>query len=146
MDAKDELTVSGKTATEADLAAVKGMYETIARAGVAAGIEELVSFCHEDVEMWAYAARAVASAGAREHELLRGRDEIRAFFRDSAEVGFTVVLRTRGFDLKGDTVLARGSIRVGRPDGSFAETSVLWTFRFRDGLAHRISWEQRAGD
>jgi len=145
MDARDKLTVASESAARPDVAAVERMYETISSAGVMPGIEELLGLCHEDVEMRAYAARAVAAAGAGEHEVLRGRDEIRAFFRDSTEVGFAVSIRARGFEVQGDTVLARGSIRVGRPDGSFAETNVRWSFHFRDGLVDRIGWEQSAG-
>ena len=146
MEAHDEVTVPGKTATGPDLPAVKRAYETIARADAVAGIEELLKVCHEDVEMRPYAAKAVAAAGDGRHELLRGRDEIRAFFRDSAESGFSVAIRTRGFAVEGDTVVVRGSIRVGRPDGSFAETSARWNYRFRDGLVDSISWEQSAGN
>ena len=125
---------------------MKRAYDTIARADVVAGIEELLKVCHDDVEMRPYAAQAVASAGVGGHELLRGRDEIRAFFRDSADSGFEVAIRTRGFALEDDMVVVRGTIRVARPDGSFAEASVRWNFQFLDGLVHRIGWEQRAGD
>jgi len=146
MDARDKLTVPGRTAAPPDLEAVKRAYEMVAQVDVVAGIEELLKVCHEDVEMRAYAARAVAAAGVGGHELLRGRDEILAFFRDSAESGFAVAIRARGFDVEGDTVVVRGSIRVARPDGSFAETSARWNYRFRDGLVDSINWEQRAGE
>ena len=146
MDAHDKATVPGETATQPDLQAVRRAYEVIARADAVAGIEELLKVCHDDVEMRAYAAKAIAAPGAGSHELLRGRDEIRAFFRDSAERGFAVAIRTRDFAVEGDTVVVRGSIRVARPDGSFAEASVRWIYRFRDGLVDSISWEQRAGN
>jgi hypothetical protein len=67
------------------------------------------------------------------------------FFRSRVENGFVILIRTRGFDVDSDTVWVRGSIRVTRPDGSFAETSARWRFHFRDGLADEISWEPRAG-
>ncbi len=146
MDANDKLTVSGKPATRPDLEAVKRAYDVMARADVVAGIDELLKVCHEDVEMRAYAAKAVAAAGVGGQELLCGRDEIRAFFRDSADSGFAVAIRTRGFAVEGDTVVVRGTIRVARPDSSFAEANVCWNYQFLDGLVHRISWEQRAGD
>ncbi len=145
MDANDNLTVAAQTAAGPDLPAVKRAYEMIARAGVVAGIEELLKVCHDDVEMRAYAAKAIAGAGEDGRDLLRGRGEIREFFRDSAENGFEVAIRTRGFEVEGDTVVVRGTIRVARPDGSFAETSARWIYRFRDGLVDSISWEQRAG-
>ncbi len=146
MDANDKLTVSGKPATRPDLEAVNRAYDAIARADVVAGVEELLKVCHEDVEMRAYAAKAISSAGVGGHELLRGRDEIRAFFRDSIDSGFAVAIRTRGFALEDGMVVVRGTIRVARPDGSFAETSARWNYQFLDGLVHRISWEQGAGD
>ena len=146
MDARDNLTVPGTTATGPDLQAVQRAYEAIERADVVAGIEELLKVCHEDVEMRPYAAKAIAEAGVGEHDVLRGRDEIRQFFRDSADSGFAVAIRTRGFAVEGDTVVVSGTIRVGRPDGSFAETSARWIYRFRDGLVDSINWEQRAGN
>jgi ketosteroid isomerase-like protein len=145
MDARDKLTVPAGAAAAPDLEAIRRAYEMIGRADVVAGIEELLKVCHEDVEMRAYAARAVAAAGVGGQELLRGREEIRAFFRDSTESGFAVAIRTRGFDVEGDTVVVRGSIRVARPDGSFAETKLRWRFRFRDGLVDEIDWAPRAG-
>jgi len=146
MDAHDKLAMPRKTATGPDLPAVRRAYEAIDRADVVAGIEELLKVCHDDVEMRAYAAKAVAAAGLGGHELLRGREEIRAFFRDSAESGFAVAIRTRDFAVEGDTVVVRGWIRVARPDASIAETSVRWNYRFRDGLVESINWEQRAGN
>jgi ketosteroid isomerase-like protein len=145
MDARDELTLTGETAVGPDVEGVKRVYETIARAGVVAGIEVLLGISHEDMEMRAYAAHAVTPVGDDERQWLHGRDEIREFFRATTEQGFVLALRTRSFEETGDAVLVRGSIRVGRPDGSFAETNVLWTFQFRDGLVERLSWEQRAG-
>ena len=68
--------------------------------------------------MRTYAAKAVASPGESESELLRGHDEIRDFFRESAEIGIALSIRTRGFEVNADTVVVRGSIRVGRSDGS----------------------------
>jgi hypothetical protein len=40
----------------------------------------------------------------------------------------------------------RGSARIVRPDGSFAEAKLRWTYRFRDGLIDEINWQPRAGD
>ena len=58
----------------------------------------------------------------------------------------TVTARARSFEVEGDSVVVRGSARVVRPDGSFAETKLSWTYRFRDGLIDQISWQPRAGD
>jgi hypothetical protein len=45
-----------------------------------------------------------------------------------------------------DSVVVRGSIRLTRPDGSFAETKIRWNYRFRDGLVDSVTWEPRAGE
>ena len=147
MDARDEITVPGETRAKPDLAAVERIYELIDRDGVLAGVEHLIGFCHEDVEMRAYAAAQAGGAGDQVggHDLLRGTDEVRAFFRTRVESGFAFRLRARGFEVDADSVLVRGTIRVARPDGSFAESSVRWKFHFRDGLVDEISWEPRAG-
>ena len=46
----------------------------------------------------------------------------------------------------GDSVVVRGSMRLTRPDGSFAETKLSWTYHFRDGLVDEVGWEPRAGE
>ena len=142
MDSREELIAGAAAGVDVD--AVKRVFEIIARADATAGIEELLSFSHDDVEMRAYAAREVSGLGAG--ELLHGKDEVRDFFAKTRDEGFGITLRTRGFDVDGDTVVVRGSIRVARPDASFAEANVRWLFRFRDGLVDSIGWEPRAGD
>ena len=146
MDSRDEIRAPEETGARPNLPAVERLYELIESDGVLAGIEHLISFCHEDVEMRSYAAQA-GGAGDEVggHELLRGTDDVMAFFRTRVESGFGFRLRARGFDVDADTVLVRGTIRVARPDGSFAESSVRWKFHFRDGLVDEISWEPRAG-
>ena len=69
-----------------------------------------------------------------------------AFVRKATGEGVTIKARARAFDVEGDTVAVRGSARVRRPDGSFAETKLRWTYRFRDGLIDEINWQPRAGD
>ena len=69
-----------------------------------------------------------------------------AFIRRTTDEGVSMRARARSFDVEGDSVVVRGSARVGRPDGSFAETKLRWTYRFRDGLIDEISWQPRAGD
>ena len=137
MDAHDDLKVAAGTTSTPDLAAVQRMYERIAADGVLAGIEEMLSFCHEDVEMRPYAGQ---------DELLRGQEQIREFFRTTIESGYRPQLRPKSFEVVGDSVVVRGSIRLVRPDASFAETKVSWTFHFRDGLVDDVGWEPRAGE
>ena len=146
MEAHDDLTVAGRTTSTPDLAAIQRVYERIAAGGAIAGIEELLTISHEDIEMRPYTATGPSSAGGGQRELLRGPEEIREFFQTSIESGFKPQLRAKAFDVVGDSVVVRGSIRLTRPDGSFAETKVSWTFHFRDGLVDEISWEPRAGE
>lgn len=145
MESRDEISTAERRAAKPDLAAVERVYELIARDGVLAGIEHLLTFSHEDVELRAYAAQAGGVGDERGYDLLRGHDEVLSFFRGRLESGFGFRIRTRGFEVDADTVRVNGSIRVARPDGSFAETSVRWKFHFRDGLVDEVGWEPRAG-
>ena len=145
MDSRDEITAPRETGAKPDLAAVERVFELVAGDGVIAGIEHLVSFCHDDVEMRAYAAQAGGAGSQLGPDLLRGRDEVMAFFRSRVESGFVIRIRMRGSEVDADTVFVRGAIRLARPDGSFAESSVRWKFHFRDGLVDEISWEPSAG-
>jgi hypothetical protein len=145
MDSQEEISVPGVTGAKPDVAAVERVYELIASDGLMAGVDHLLSFCHEDVELRAYSAQAAGVGAESTPDLLHGHDEVRDFFRGRLESGFVLQIRTRGFDVDSDTVRARGSIRVARPDGSFAETSVGWKFHFRDGLVDEVAWEPRAG-
>lgn len=134
----------GRATGNADVALVERVFKRIAEADALAGIEELLSFSHEDLEMRAYAH---VNSGLATGELLRGRDEVRDFFQMTKDGGYGIHLRPKGFALAGDdTVHVRGSIRLARPDGSFAESSVRWRFHFRDGLVDDVGWEPRAGD
>ena len=116
---------------------VKEVWETLAEDGVVAGFDRLLADSHADVEMQPY------SAG--DDRILRGREEIRAFFRDAEERGVSIRLKPRRFEEDEDRVLVAGSIRVVRPDGSFAEAMVRWTYAFRDDRIERLFWEPRAG-
>jgi hypothetical protein len=116
---------------------VKEAWDTVSECGLAAGFERLLRDSCEDVEMQPY------SAG--DSRVLRGPEEIRAFFREAEERGVSIKLRPRRFDEVDERVLVAGSIRVIRPDGSFAETMVRWTYAFRDGQLARLYWEPRAG-
>ena len=116
---------------------VKEVWDTVAEEGVGAAFDCLLLHSHEDVEFQPY------SAG--DDRVLRGADEIRAFFQDVEARGVSIRLRPRQFDEDGDRVLVAGSIRVVRPDGSFAETMVRWTYAFRDDQLERLFWEPRAG-
>ena len=121
MDAHDDLPTVMGTASTPDLAAVRRVYDRMAAEGTLAGVDELLTICHEDVEMRTYVGTGPGSFGAGQHELLRGTEATT------------------------DSVVVRGSIRVRRPDGSFAETKISWKYPFRDGLVDEVDWEPRAG-
>ena len=146
MDASDDLTMGGSTTSTPDLAAIQRVFERIAADGALAGIDALLMVAHDELEMRPYSGAGPTSAGGGKRALLRGPDEIREFFRTSIESGFKPQLRAKAFEVTADSVIARGSIRLTRPDGSFAETKLSWTFHFRDGLVDEISWEPRAGE
>ena len=93
-----------------------------------------------------YAGAGPASAGGGQHELLRGPEEIRDFFRRRSRAASSRSRAPRRFEVVGDSVVVRGSIRLTRPDGSFAETKITWNYHFRDGLIDEIGWEPRAGE
>jgi hypothetical protein len=91
-------------------------------------------------------ARGVAQPGEGEPDVVRGREEVVAFLRKATGEGVSIKARARSFDVEGETVAVRGSARIVRPDGSFAEAKLRWTYRFRDGLIDEINWQPRAGD
>jgi ketosteroid isomerase-like protein len=144
MEANDDLAITRKTTARPDLAAVKRVYERIDAEGTLPGIEALVAMCHEDVEFRPYAGQGPSSVGGGSHEVLHGRQEVLDFFRRAAHEGFQTRPRAKTFDLTDESVLVAGSIRVTRPDGSFAETNLRWSYHFRDGLIDEISWQSRA--
>jgi hypothetical protein len=146
MDAREEITVPEEAATRSKVELVDGVFERIGRAGVVAGVEYLVTFCADDVELSPYTAHATGAGASGEQQVLRGKDAVLGFFKGNEEKGISLHVRMRGIDVEGDTVCVRGSARVGRPDGSFAESSLSWRFHFRaDGLVDEIAWTPRAG-
>ena len=145
MDSRDEIAVPRSAAAKPDLAAVERVYELIAGEGLMAGIDHLLSFCREDVELRLYSAQATSIGSPAAQGPLRGHDEARDFFRARLEGGFGFRIRATGFDADDDTVRVSGSIRVSRPDGSFAETNLCWKFHFRRGLVDDVAWEPRTG-
>jgi ketosteroid isomerase-like protein len=109
----------------ANLRVVKGAFALLGEDGLEAALEHLLSHAHDDVEFWPYVA-----AG----EVLRGPDEVRAFYRGQLEAGVAFTVRPSSFEECGDgEVVVNGSLRVVQPSGGFAESQLSWTYRFRDG-------------
>ncbi|HEV3375752.1 MAG TPA: nuclear transport factor 2 family protein [Thermoleophilaceae bacterium] len=107
-----------------NLRVVMTAYEVLGENGLEASLEHLLSHAHEDFEFTPY-----VGAG----RVLRGADEVRAFFRGQIEGGTALVARATSFEECGDDVVVNGSLRVVRSSGGFAETQIRWTYRFRDG-------------
>jgi ketosteroid isomerase-like protein len=146
MNSHDELAVNRPASPERNLAAIQKVWEIFEASGPLAAAKELMKISHENVEMRSYVARGVARPGEGEAEVIRGREEVLAFLRRTTDDGVSIKARARSFDLEGDTVAVRGSARVVRPDGSFAEAKLRWTYHFHDGLIDEIDWQPRAGD
>jgi ketosteroid isomerase-like protein len=118
-----------------NLERIKAAFRTSADEGFIAGLEALLQMAHEDCEFHPY-----LGAGS----VLRGQDEVRAFYRGAAAEGTEMKLRATSFDESGDQVLVNGSVRVARPTGGFLESQLSWTYTFRDGLlAEAVSGPRR---
>jgi hypothetical protein len=113
---------------------LKEALEALRERGLEAGIESLLIHAHADFEFSPYLA-----AG----RVLRGADEVRAFFREQHAAGTALTLRATSFEEHGDEVVVNGSVRVGRPSGGFSESQITWTYRFRDGLLEEAHWAPR---
>jgi ketosteroid isomerase-like protein len=113
---------------------VKNAFQVLGEGGIEAAIEHLLEHSHEDVEFVPYVA-----AG----DVLRGPDEVRAFFRDQIESGTVLTARPSSIEECGDEVVVNGSLRVERPTGGFAESQLSWTYRFRDGRLQEARWGPR---
>jgi ketosteroid isomerase-like protein len=118
-----------------NLRVVKEMFEMLSEVGPVAAIEHLLQHAHADVEF-----RPYTGAG----RVLRGRDEVRAFYRGEVESGTSFTARPTNFEECSDeVVVVTGSLRVGRPAGGFAESQLCWTYRFRDGRLQTAGWGPR---
>jgi ketosteroid isomerase-like protein len=104
---------------------VKGVFEALDEGGVEAAVEHLLSHAHADVEFSPY-----VGAG----QVLRGADEVRAFYRGQIASGTVYMARLSSIEESTDAVVANGSLRVLQSTGGFAESQISWTYRFRDGL------------
>jgi ketosteroid isomerase-like protein len=102
--------------------------------GLEAAVERLLSHAHTEVEFVPYVGNG---------RVLRGPDEIRAFFREQAASGTDLTLWPASFEERGDDVIVNGSLRVTRPSGGFAESQLSWTYHFRDGLLEGVRWGPR---
>jgi ketosteroid isomerase-like protein len=119
-----------------NLATVEEVYRSMQEDGLRTGGEYLAEHSTEDAQIRLY------TTGKR---VLRGREEIRAFFAQAEQAGTRIALRPITFEEDGDVVTVVGTARLQRPEGGFAETHVRWSWRFRDGLIEATDWAPRAG-
>jgi ketosteroid isomerase-like protein len=114
----------GRDHDSQNLRVVKDAFEALDVDGVLAAIEHLLNHSHDDVAFAPY-----VGAG----QVLRGPDEVRAFYRGQLESGTAFSARPSSFEECGDDVVVNGSLRVERPTGGFAESQIRWTYTFREG-------------
>jgi ketosteroid isomerase-like protein len=113
-----------------NLRVVKGAFEALGEGGIEAAIEHLLTHAHDDVAFCPYVG---------DGQILRGPDEVRAFYREQLETGTAFVARPSAFEeCDEDVVVVKGSLRVVRVTGGFAESQLSWTYRFRDGLLQEV--------
>lgn len=110
---------------------IKDAFEVLGEVGLEAAVEHLLSHAHADVEFSPYVAPG---------QVLRGHDEVRAFYRGQLEAGTSLVPRPSSFEECGDDVIVNGSLRVVRATGGFAESQLSWTYRFREGRLQEARW------
>jgi len=117
-----------------NLLIVKAAFEALELEGFEAALEHLLSRAHEDLEFHPYLA---------DGRVLRGADEVRAFFREQLAAGTGLTVRTSSFEEDGEEVIVNGSLRVARATGGLSESQLSWTYRFRDGLLREARWGPR---
>jgi ketosteroid isomerase-like protein len=108
---------------------VKDTFDVLSESGLEAAIEHLLSHSHDDVEFAPYMGAGL---------VLRGPDEVRAFFRGQVESGTVITARPSSIEERGEDIVVNGSLRVLRPTGGFAESQISWTYRFRDGRVQEL--------
>jgi ketosteroid isomerase-like protein len=117
-----------------NLRVVKDAFDAVGEGEIQAAIDHLLSHAEADVEFLTYVA-----AG----QVLRGPDEVRAYYRGQLEAGTMIVAKPLSFEDCGDQVVVNGSIRVARPAAGLAESQISWTFSFRDGRLREVRWGPR---
>jgi ketosteroid isomerase-like protein len=108
---------------------VKDTFDVLSESGLEAAIEHLLSHSHDDVEFAPYLGAGL---------VLRGPDEVRAFYRGQVESGTVITARPSSIEERGEDIVVNGSLRVLQPTGGFAESQISWTYRFRDGRVQEL--------
>jgi hypothetical protein len=124
----------GEVAGSSNMDVVKDAFDVLADEGLEAAVDHLLRHAHPDVEFRPYSA---------DGRVLRGIDEIRAFYREQLAAGTSLVPHPTSFEEYGDEIVVKGSLRVVRPEGGFSESQISWTYRFEDGLLREAGWGPR---
>jgi ketosteroid isomerase-like protein len=117
-----------------NLLVVKEAFDALEDEGFEAALERLLSRAHHDVTFVPYLA---------DGRVLRGIDEVRAFFQQQLAAGTGLTVRSSSFEEDGEEVIVNGSLRVARATGGLSESQLSWTYRFRDGLLQEARWGPR---
>ena len=115
-----------------NLETVKAIWRAYEREGQEAGMEALIAASADDVEFRPYGAG---------DEILKGPDELRAYFARTAADGARIEAGVYDFVPSGDAVVVHGWVRVTRPDGALADAQVQWAYTFRDGKVASAAYE-----
>jgi hypothetical protein len=119
-----------------NLETVKSLWRVYEEDGQRAAMEALLELCDERSEFRPYTASG---------RVLRGPDEMRAFFEESAAAGTTVHASAQQFEEDGETVRVAGSIRVTRSGGGLADAQIRWTYVFHEGRVRVAEYEPLGG-
>ena len=132
-------SLAAKSSTEngrvepSNLDAIKSVFRVFVEDGMDAGIDHLLAIAHEDCEFYPYISDTV----------VRGREQVRAYYREAMAAGTEMKAKATSFAESGDEVVVNGSLRVTRPGGGFSESQLSWTYRFRDGRVAEAAWGPR---
>jgi hypothetical protein len=111
-----------------DLETVKAVWQVYEREGQEAGMEALIEASDEAVEFRPYGAGDA---------VLRGAEELRAFYARTANEGAKVEAKAYEFGERDGAVVVEGWVRVTRAGGGLADAQVRWVYTFRDGKITR---------
>ena len=114
-----------------NLDTVRELWRVYERQGHDAGVEALIAVSHPDAEFNFYATG---------DEVLRGADELRAFYANGKTEGVTIRAAAYDYSDDGDTICVSGWVRVNREGGSLADAQVRWIYEFEDGRVKRMTY------
>ena len=113
---------------------VRELWQVYEREGHDASVEALISISHDDAEYRFYAT---------DGDVLRGAEELRAFYR---EADADVKAAPYAFREEGDKVVVTGWVRITRPGGALADAQVQWEYTFREGRIAELHYAPLAGE